>query len=59
VLNSLLVMALVALLTFLLIDLSPGSVIDDLASNPQVSSATLARVREQYGLDQAFYIKYW
>jgi len=28
-------MALVALLTFLLIDLSPGSVIDDLASLPK------------------------
>jgi peptide/nickel transport system permease protein len=57
--NSVVVMALVAVLTFLLIDLAPGSVIDDLQANPQLSSDTLARIRTQYALDQPFYRKFW
>lgn len=59
VLNSLFVMALVALVTFLLIDLAPGNYLDELASNPQISRATLDRVRDQYGLGQPFYVKFW
>jgi peptide/nickel transport system permease protein len=58
-LNSLVVMALVALLTFLVIDLAPGSYVDDLASNPQISRESLERIRSQYGLDQPFYRKFW
>jgi peptide/nickel transport system permease protein len=58
-LNSLVVMAFVALLTFLVIDLAPGSYVDDLASNPQISRASLERIRSQYGLDQPFYRKFW
>src|SRR5439155_5118576 len=52
-------MVLVALITFLLIDLAPGSYVDDLASNPQISRATLDRIRDQYGLDQPFYRQFW
>jgi len=52
-------MALVALLTFVVIDLAPGSYLDDLATNPQVSSEMLARMRAQYGLDRPFYGKFW
>src|SRR5260221_413554 len=52
-------MALVALLTFVLIDLAPGSYVDDLAVNPQISRTTLERMREQYGLDRPFYQKFW
>ncbi len=51
-------MALVAVLTFLLIDLAPGSYLDDLATNPQISAATLERLRTQYGLDLPFYRKF-
>jgi peptide/nickel transport system permease protein len=57
--GTLVVMALVAVLTFLLIDLSPGSFIDDLQSNPQVSSETVERIRQQYALDKPFYAKFW
>jgi peptide/nickel transport system permease protein len=53
------VMAVVALLTFVLIDFAPGSVVDDLALNPQISAATLSQMREQYGLDRPFYEKFW
>ena len=56
--NALIVMVLVALLTFLLIDLTPGSYVDDLATNPQISAETLERMRVQFGLDQPFYRKF-
>jgi peptide/nickel transport system permease protein len=42
-----------------LIDLSPGSFLDDLQANPQVSSETLARIRSRYALDRPFYAKFW
>src|SRR5262245_48604516 len=57
--SSLLVMVLVALLTFLLIDLAPGSYLDDLASNPQISQTTLDRIRDQYGLGEPFYRQFF
>ena len=56
--NALIVMALVALLTFLLIDLAPGSYLGDLATNPQISAETVERMRVQFGLDQPFYQKF-
>jgi peptide/nickel transport system permease protein len=52
-------MAAVAFITFALIDLAPGSFVDELATNPQISRETLARVRLQYGLDRPFYQKFW
>jgi peptide/nickel transport system permease protein len=57
--TSLVVMAIVALSTFALIDLTPGSYLDDLAANPQISREMVARMRVQYGLDQPFYRKFW
>ena len=57
--TSVVVMVVVALLTFALIDFSPGSYVDELASNPQISAETLARMRVQYGLDRPFYQKFW
>jgi peptide/nickel transport system permease protein len=51
-------MLLVALLTFLLVDLAPGSYLDDLATNPQISSESIQRMRIQFGLDQPFYWKF-
>jgi peptide/nickel transport system permease protein len=57
--TSFVVMAFVALTTFALIDLAPGSFVDELATNPQISQDTLARLRVQYGLDRPFYEKFW
>jgi peptide/nickel transport system permease protein len=56
--TSIVVMAMVALLTFALIDLTPGTYLDELALNPQISAELLARMRSQYGLDQPFYRKF-
>jgi len=51
-------MAVVALLTFLLIDVTPGSYLEDLSTNPQISAETIERMRVQFGLDQPFYRKF-
>jgi len=56
--NALIVMAVVALLTFLLIDVTPGSYLEDLSTNPQISAETIERMRVQFGLDQPFYRKF-
>jgi len=53
------VMVLVALLTFLLIDFAPGGYLDDLATNPEISAESIARMRTQFGLDLPFYRKFW
>ena len=52
-------MVLVALLTFLLIDFAPGGYLDDLATNPEISAESIARMRTQFGLDLPFYRKFW
>jgi ABC-type dipeptide/oligopeptide/nickel transport system permease component len=56
--NALIVTALVALLTFLLIDLAPGRYLGDLATNRQISAEAVERMRVQFGLDQPFYRKF-
>jgi len=59
IISSLVVMTIVALLTFALIGAAPGTYLDELSANPQISSDLLSRMREQYGLDQPFYRKFW
>jgi peptide/nickel transport system permease protein len=56
--NTLIVMTLVALLTFFLIDLAPGSYLEDLSTNPQISAEAIERMRVEFGLDQPFYTKF-
>lgn len=56
--NALIVMAVVALLTFVLVDVTPGSYLQDLSTNPQISTETIERMRVQFGLDQPFYRKF-
>ena len=57
--SSMVVMAIVALLTFALIGAAPGTYLDELSVNPQISSDLLSRMRAEYGLDQPFYRKFW
>src|SRR5207237_7781106 len=57
--HSVILIALLALTTFLLIGQAPGSYLDELAANPQVSPESLARMRAQFGLDRPFYEKFW
>lgn len=56
--NGLLVLIGVSVLSFLLAELAPGSVFDELKLDPRVSAATVAAMRDRYGLDRSFPVKY-
>lgn len=44
--------------SFLLVHLAPGDFFAELGMNPQVSAETIARLREQYALDQSWYTQF-
>jgi peptide/nickel transport system permease protein len=48
----------VSLLSFLMLSLSPGDFVADMQVNPQISPATVERVRKEYDLDQPLAIRY-
>jgi peptide/nickel transport system permease protein len=48
----------VSVLSFLLAEAAPGSVVDELRLDPRVSPTTIAAMRDRYGLDQSFPQKY-
>jgi peptide/nickel transport system permease protein len=49
----------VSVLMFGLTEVVPGDFTDDLRLNPDVSPATIARLRERYGLDESAVVQYW
>ncbi|NPB05356.1 MAG: ABC transporter permease [Aquificae bacterium] len=49
----------VSLLSFLIIKLSPGSVLDQLKLNPAVSPETLRRLEEAYGLNENALVQFF
>lgn len=57
--HGLVVLLGVSALSFLLAEAAPGSVIDELALNPRISPATIAAMRDRYGLDQSVPQKYF
>ena len=48
----------VSLLSFLIIKLSPGSILDQLKLNPSISPQTLEELRKAYGLDQNPFLQF-
>ena len=59
-LESLLVLALMSFLVYLLIGLMPGDPIDIMISgDPNMSAADAERLRAVYGLDQPLLARYW
>jgi peptide/nickel transport system permease protein len=56
--HGLLVLIGVSILSFLLAEAAPGSVVDELRLDPRVSATTIAAMRDRYGLDQSFPEKY-
>lgn len=58
VLHTVLLLAGVSVLTFSLAQMVPGSYLDDLKLNPQVSPETIDGLRLQYGLDQPITVRY-
>ncbi|ACK71026.1 binding-protein-dependent transport systems inner membrane component [Gloeothece citriformis PCC 7424] len=59
ILQGLLTLLLASFLSFIIIQLAPGSYIDTLAQNPKISPETLEQIKQQFGLDQPWYVQYW
>lgn len=48
----------ISILTFLFTTLAPGSYLDEMRLNPQISAGTLAAMRSQYELDRPLPVRY-
>lgn len=57
-LGTIVLLLAVAFCTFLLVRLAPGDYFSELSLNPQISQETLKSLREQYGLDRAWYAQF-
>ena len=57
-LQSLFLLVGVSLLSFVFVEAAPGNFLDEMRLNPQISRQTLARLREQYGMDQPLALRY-
>jgi peptide/nickel transport system permease protein len=57
--HGLLVLIGVSVLSFLLAELAPGSVFDEVRLDPRISATTVAAMRERYGLDRSLPEKYF
>jgi peptide/nickel transport system permease protein len=58
-LHGLLLVAGVSGLSFVLLSLAPGNFYDELRLNPQISPGTVSALKEQYGMDRPFPVRYW
>jgi peptide/nickel transport system permease protein len=56
--HSILILAAISLLSFVLLQWAPGDYFDDLRMNPRISAQTIRGLREQYGLGQPLPIRY-
>ncbi len=50
---------LLSLLVFLLFELIPGDFLSDMELDPTVSAETIQQLREDYGLESPFYLRYF
>jgi peptide/nickel transport system permease protein len=48
--ETMLLVAAVAIVSFVVLELAPGDFLDELKLNPRISAATVAALRDQYGL---------
>ncbi|MBS1852339.1 MAG: ABC transporter permease [Acidobacteria bacterium] len=58
-LHSVFLLLGVSLLCFLFTDLAPGTYVDEIKLNPQISSETIAALKAQYGLDRPLPVRYF
>lgn len=58
VIHGMLLLVGVSVLCFCFSVLAPGSFFDDMKLNPQISPATVAALRSQYGIDQPLPLRY-
>ena len=56
--HAVILIAGISILSFVLFELAPGDFLGEARMNPQLSSATIAALRERYGLDQTLPRKY-
>jgi peptide/nickel transport system permease protein len=49
----------VTFLTFLLIEIAPGSPLDRYRANPQINNDLIDKMESRYGLDQPVQVQYW
>jgi peptide/nickel transport system permease protein len=49
----------ISLLSFVFLQLAPGSFFDEMRLNPQISRETVAQLSKQYGLDQSLPVRYF
>lgn len=49
----------VTFLTFLLIEIAPGSPLDRYRANPQINNDLIDKMESRYGLDQPVHVQYW
>ncbi len=49
----------VSLLSFILMELAPGDFFEEMRLNPQISPATVAGLRAQYGMDRPLAVRYF
>lgn len=57
--HGLLLLFGVSILLFVLFQASPGDFLSEVKLNSQISPATVAQLRAQYGLDQPLPVRYW
>ncbi|MEB3161383.1 MAG: ABC transporter permease [Synechocystis sp.] len=57
-LEGLVTLFFASILSFMIIQLAPGSYLDTLQQNPKISPETLQELKMQFGLDQPWYVQY-
>ncbi len=59
VIQALITLLLVSFISFVIIQLAPGSYLDTLRQNPKISPERIEEVRRQFGLDKSLLEQYW
>ena len=57
-LHAFILMAGISVLSFVMLELAPGDFLGEAQLNPQLSAATIASLRDHYGLNQTLPLKY-
>ncbi|HEY7389742.1 MAG TPA: ABC transporter permease [Bryobacteraceae bacterium] len=58
VLHSAVVLFLISVASFVLLEIAPGTYVDEIRLNPQLSTDTVALLKSRYGLDQSLPVRY-
>jgi peptide/nickel transport system permease protein len=58
-LHAVLLLFLISVLSFVLLEVAPGDLFDEMRLNPQISRTTVLALKARYGFDQPVTVKYW